>query len=277
MSEVARDVTDETFEADVLERSKSVPVLVDLWAPWCGPCRALGPVLEKVAGDSGGSFELVKINVDENPVTASQLGARSIPLVVAFRDGQPVSSFVGVQPESAIRRFVEALQPSEVDLMVEDARRAREEGRDGDAETILQAALENDVHHTGARIALAELLGDAGRTDDALAVLEKAEPGPAVQQLKSALRLQASGDVDLAALRASAESGDPDAAVTLGSALHARGETEAALEVLLSTVIRDPTANEGAARQAMLDLFNVLGNDDPLVRTYRRKLAAALH
>jgi len=276
MSDIAKDVTDETFAEAVLERSRTVPVLVDLWAPWCAPCRALGPVLEKVTEAANGSVDLVKINVDENPATAGQLGARSIPLVVAFKDGQPVSSFVGVQPEGAVREFVAALLPSEVDLMVEDAVRARAQGRIGDAETILRTALENDVRHATARLTLAQLLGDEGRTDEALDVLSKADPAPAVDQLRSALRLAASKDVDFDALRGRADAGDLHAAIALGNALAAKGDSESALEVLLAAVHADPAADEGAAKRAMLDVFNVLGKDDPLARKYRARLARAL-
>ena len=278
MSEVSRNVTDDTFAHEVLERSKTVPVLVDLWAPWCGPCRALGPVLERVAAEANGSFELVKINVDESPITARELGARSIPLVVAFKDGEPVSSFLGAQPEAAVREFVAELVPSEADLMVEDALRAREQGRDGDAETILNTVLNNDVHHTNARLTLAQLLADTQRTGEALAVLAKAEPSAAVEKLRSELRLaDTAGEVDLDSLQREAEAGDVTAAIAWARALHARGDTQAALNVLLTAVQSDPDADGGAARQAMLDLFNVIGKDDPLVRGYRSELAKALH
>lgn len=276
MSDHAIDVTDETFASAVLERSAEVPVIVDLWAPWCGPCRALGPVLEKVAAEADGAFDLVKINVDENPVSASRLGARSIPLVIAFKDGQAVSSFVGAQPESAVRRFVTALLPSEEDRMVDDARRAIAQERLGDGEAILRAALVSNPRHAGARLLLARLLGDTDRTDEALEVLAKADPTPEVEQLRSALRIAVSGAADLDGLRARFEAGDLSAAVALASGLNAGGETEQALEILLEAVRGDPRPKECAARAAMLDLFNVLGGGDPRVRRYRSELARAL-
>jgi len=276
VSEFATDVTDETFADAVIERSRQVPVVVDLWAPWCGPCRALGPVLEKVASGAEGAFDLVKINVDENPVTASRLGARSIPLVIAFRDGQPVSSFVGAQPEGAVRRFVAALLPTEEDRMVDDARRAISAGREGDAESILKTVLENGPKHVGARLLLARLLGDTDRRDEALEVLGKADPSPEVEQLRSALRLSASDGQDPDQLRDRVANGDLSAAIDLANVLHASGQTEEALQVLLEAIRLDPNPRESAARQSMLDLFNVLGTGSPLVRKYRTELARAL-
>jgi len=276
MTAIARDVTDETFGEEVIERSRTVPVVVDLWAPWCGPCRALGPVLERVAEAAAGAFDLVKINVDENPMVAGQLGARSIPLVIAFKGGQPVASFVGAQPEGAVRQFVAQLLPTDEDRQVEDAVAARGQGRSADAETLLRVVLEKDVRHEKARLTLAELLGEAGRMDEALAVLAKADPSPAVDQLRSTLRLAASEDEDLDALQAKADAGDLDAAVRLGNALAAGGDAGGALETLLNAVKAAPNANDGAAKQAMLDVFNVLGNSHPLVKEYRGKLARAL-
>ncbi|MDA1076415.1 MAG: tetratricopeptide repeat protein, partial [Proteobacteria bacterium] len=249
-------------------------VVVDLWAPWCGPCRALTPILERVAESANGAFDLVKINIDENPATAQKLGARSIPLVIAFKDGEQVASFVGAQPEGAVRRFVDQFVPSETDLMVEDALKARARGRDGDAETILKAALDNDVQHAKARLTLAGLYNDAGRVDEALEVLAKATPSPEVDQLRATLRLKGSDDVDVEDLRNKAAAGDASAALALGKALIAAGETVAALDVLIALVKTKPTNAD--AKQAMLDVFNVLGNQDPLVRTYRAKLAQAL-
>jgi putative thioredoxin len=276
MGDLAKDVTDDTFAQEVLERSRTVPVLVDLWAPWCGPCRALGPILERVADDAEGAFDLVKINVDENPVIAAQLGARSIPLVVAFKDGEPVSSFVGAQPESVIRQLVAELLPSEEDRMVDDAVLALEQGRAGDAETILRTVLEGQPRHARARLVLAGLLGEDDRIDEALEVLSRADPSPEVDQLRSALRLAVTEDEDLGELRAKAGTGDVDAAISLSHALVAQDDAESALQVLLSAVQRDPRGKESAARQAMLDIFTVLGGNDPLVRNYRAQLARAL-
>jgi putative thioredoxin len=235
----------------------------------------LTPVLERVAADANGEFELVKINIDENPQVAAELGARSIPLVIAFKDGEPVSSFVGAQPEAAVRKFVQDLAPSEADLMVSDATRALDQGRNRDAQTILEAALDIEPRHARARLVLAELLGDEGRLDEALAVLDKADPSPEVDQLRAALRLTAPSDVDVDDLKARADAGDEKAAITLSNVLLAEGDSEAALEILLDAV-RTNGAAQDVTKQAMLDVFRVLGNDDPLVRTYRARLASAL-
>lgn len=274
---MTKDVTDATFNDDVVERSKSIPVVVDLWAPWCGPCRALTPVLERVADDCADQFELVKINIDENPNIANQLGARSIPLVIAFKDGQPISQFVGAQPEGAIREFIGTLAPSQADLLVEDAERAIQQGRTGDAETILKAALAEQPHHAKAPLMLAQLLADRGSLDEAMTVLDKADPSPQVEQLRSALRLSVANDLDLDDLRSRAAAGNAEAAVQLGNALHAQGDNDAALQTLLEAVQNNPRDSENPAKQAMLDLFNVLGSSDPLVRNYRSKLARTLH
>ena len=274
---MTKDVTDATFNDDVVERSKSVPVVVDLWAPWCGPCRALTPVLERVADDCADQFELVKINIDENPNIATQLGARSIPLVIAFKDGQPVSQFVGAQPEGAVREFIGALAPSQADLLVEDAGHAKAQGRTGDAETILRAALTEQPHHDQAPLMLAQLLADRDRMDEAMKVLDKADPSPQVEQLRSTLRLNVADDLDLDDLRSRAVAGDAEAAVQLGNALHAHGDNDAALQTLLQAVQDNPRDSENPAKQAMLDLFNVLGGSDPVVRNYRSKLARTLH
>src|SRR4051794_39683777 len=147
---MAIDVTDESFETDVIERSKQVPVVVDLWAPWCGPCRTLGPILEKVTGETGGKVVMVKVNVDENPQISQAFGVQSIPLVVAVKDGQPVDGFLGAQPEQAVRQFVAGLLPSEADQTI--ARLVAQ----GDESSLLQA-LDLDPGNEEVVVKLAEL------------------------------------------------------------------------------------------------------------------------
>jgi putative thioredoxin len=213
-----RDAGDADFEREVVERSRSVPVVVDFWAPWCGPCRALGPVLERVTGDHAGQFELVKINVDESPEVSRRFGIRSIPLVAGFLGGEPVVSFVGAQPESQVRAFVAELLE-------------RHAGGGPEAE-----APQPDP-------------AEASRNEDALAA---------------------------ARARAEAQPGDLCARIELGRALAAAGRTEQGLAELLAAVRRDPAFDEGAARRAMLAIFDRLDDGDPLLARFRRELATAL-
>ncbi len=162
---MSTDVTDAMFQTAVLERSKSVPVVIDLWAPWCGPCRTLGPILEKVIAETDGRVEMVKVNVDENPAIAQAFQAQSIPLVVALVDGQPVDGFLGAQPEATVREFVERLlagQPDPVGDLVAL----------GD-EASLSEALTLDPGHAGAVVALATLFVESERHDEALALLAR--------------------------------------------------------------------------------------------------------
>ena len=280
MSDIAKDVTDAEFEQDVLERSKEIPVVVDLWAPWCGPCRQLAPILEGIAEQRSTDFELVKINIDENPKVAAQLGARSIPLVVAFRDGKVASQFLGVQPAPAIEEFIDGIVPGVVDQLVSESQALIATGDLVEAERLLNTAIETDSRHEGARFTLARVLAADLRFDEALAVLS---PIPSTGHdekaaLLAEIQLQQAGDVDIDALQKSveADSSNLNAAIALGKALGAKGDYERALEILLAVVKEDATFDEGAARLAMLDIFKVMGAQDPIARAYRSKLSSAL-
>ena len=279
MSDVAvRAATDATFEADVLERSHEIPVVLDLWAPWCGPCRQLTPMLERVAEERPQDFERVKINVDENPRVATELGARSIPLVIGFKDGKPEAQFVGVQPEAFVNAFVDSLAPSQADRLVRDAAMLDDPA---DAEQKLEQALELDARHEGAYLALARLQSGAGRLDEARATLGRASAfggGAELDRLTAELRVKAHAGDDLDALEARVreQPGDIDALIELGQSLGARGEYERAFDTLLSAVRANPKHRDGAARQAIVDLFDVLGAANPLTKAYRPKLARAL-
>lgn len=274
-----KNATDATFQEDVVERSRKVPVVVDLWAPWCGPCRALTPVLEKVAEDNGGKFELVKINIDDNPQVAAELGARSIPLVIAFKDGEIAGNFVGVQPEGKVRAFVDTLVPSEADEMCRDAAQALEQDRAGDAVTILRAALEFDGKHQQARIMLAHTLADTGDQAGALEALNDAESTPEIEQLRASIKLASSGEEDMEALKQASARGDLEATAQLANALlsdPSAGPVEA-LGVLLTAIETQPEARDGVVKETMLDIFKALGAQDPVVREFRSKLARALY
>lgn len=192
------DATDATFETDVVERSKTVPVVIDLWAEWCGPCKQLGPVLEKVIADTGGAVELVKIDVDANPNVSKAFKVQSIPAVYAMKDGEVVDGFMGAQPEAQVREFVQRLMPtaqqSELDRLLAA----------GD-EASLRAAIEIDSDHVGATIALVTLLFENGSTDEGLALLEGIPESTDTRRLAALARTGAPDDVDttLAGLLAS--------------------------------------------------------------------------
>lgn len=181
------DVTDATFDRDVIERSREVPVVVDLWAAWCGPCRTLGPILDKVVGETGGAVELAKVDVDANPGVAAAFRVQSIPAVFAISDGQVVDSFIGALPESQVRHFVERLAPPkrEADLLVEK----------GD-EASLRRALELEPAHPGAVVALAQLLVDRGEGEEALALLARVPETAEVRRVAAQARVGGDGEAD---------------------------------------------------------------------------------
>jgi putative thioredoxin len=276
------DVGDDDFASQVLERSHRTPVVVDFWAPWCGPCRALGPLLEKLAAQHAGAFLLAKVNVDQAPAVAQRYAIRSIPAVIGLRDGAIVAEFVGAQPEAIVRRFIAALLPSEADGLAKAGEALAKAGDVEGAMAKLRAALERDARHPRALLGLARLLGERGDAPGALALLEKITGGETelaeAEQLSAQLRMGAAASSDETALRARIESDpdDLDARIQLGRALAARARHEEALEQLLSAVKRDPRFGDDAARKSMLDLFAVLGGEHPLTQRYRAELARAL-
>ncbi|MGP0028905.1 MAG: tetratricopeptide repeat protein [Acidimicrobiales bacterium] len=235
------DVTDASFQADVVSRSSEVPVVVDLWAPWCGPCTTLGPMLERAVAATGGAVELAKVNIDENPRVAQTFGVKSIPAVFAVREGQVVDQFVGALPEEQVTAFVQSLVPraSEADQLVAA----------GD-EASLRQALELEAGHVAATEALARILIDRGEATEALAALARVSETPATRSLAAEARLLESG-------------------VSVGEA--GSGEVESRLDALLDSV-RD----DDAARQEYVDLLETLGPEDPRTNAYRRALAARL-
>jgi putative thioredoxin len=235
------DATDATFEDVVLQRSFEVPVVVDLWAPWCGPCTTLGPIIERVVAGTDGAVELVKVNIDENPTISAGFRVQSIPAVFALRDGAVVDQFIGAQPEAAIQAFVDGLTParSEADLLAEKG------AADGD-EDALRRALDLEHAHPVAVPALAGLLIARGDTDGAVALLGRVPETPDIRRLLAEARLAAREDV-------------------------ATSDPGALLDGLLERVKDDPDA-----RQEFLDLLETLGPDDPRTLSYRKALSARL-
>lgn len=272
-----RDISAADFQQAVLQKSHDVPVVVDFWAEWCGPCRTLGPALERLADEAGGAFLLAKVDVDSNQQLAAQFNVQGIPTVIGFRDGMPADQFTGAMPEPAIREWLERLLPSEIDLVVDQARDAAIAGNLETAERLFRAALEEQSDHQEAGTGLAALLISSGRQDEALIVLGKLALTDEVERLQSAARLSASRDTDLNELTARLAASPENEAlqIELAMALAARAEYEPALDHLLSVVKARGESKEDA-RKAMLDIFEVLGDGHPLTTAYRRQLASAL-
>ena len=272
-----KDVETSGFEREVVERSFEVPVIVDFWAAWCGPCKVLGPMLERSVQDAGGAVELAKVDVDQNQQLAGQFGVQGIPTVIAFKDGAAVSQFTGALPEDQVREWIQQLIPSQLDLTVRRAEDLLEQGDTDAAEQLLDAVLAEDAIHQDAGVVMAGLHIDRGNTDEALALLARLRPTDEVQQLQAAARVGAAGAIDVDALEATLASNPTDRAaqLSLAKARAARGEAEAALEAMISIVEERGDESENA-RKAMLDVFEILGAEDPLVRTFRQRLASAL-
>jgi putative thioredoxin len=277
-SEWVIDVGDDAFEREVLERSKTTPVVVDFWAPWCGPCKAIGPVLERLAEEHRGAFVLAKVNVDEAPAVAQAFRIQSIPAVKGFRDGMLAGEFVGAQPEPVIRQLLDAILPTAADRLVASAATQPPAA----AEATLREALALEPRNANALVALARLLAARDEIAEALALLERVTPpSPAVaeaERLAAELRTRQDGTGDEDALRArvAADPHDVAARLELGRTLVARGRHEEGLAELLEVVRRDRHFEDDAARKAMVDQFAVLGNDHPLTERFRSELAKAL-
>jgi len=279
MPAFVREVDETNFEQLVLDRSRDVPVVVDFWAPWCGPCRLLGPALERSVAELGGRVELAKINTDENPTLASRYRIEGIPAVKAFRDGRVLSEFTGALPEPQVKAFLQRLLPTEADQLAEAAVREAYAGNRDMAEATYRRALEQDRGHNAANLGLARLLAARGATDEAMGLLENIPADPEAARLRAEIALSAAAEgVDEAELarRVGQDPKDVDARYRLGMALAARGAYEDAFENLLEVVHLDRKYQEDGGRKAMLELFALLGDGDPLTQSYRRRLGSLL-
>lgn len=272
-----KDVDNAAFQSEVVERSKQVPVVVDFWAAWCGPCKVLGPLLEKLAAEFEGGFELAKVDVDSNQALAGRFGVQGIPTVVGFKNGLPVSQFTGALPEHNVRQWLREVVPSEADRLAAAAGDLLDDGDAEAAERDYRQALMIDPHHTDATIGLASLLIDLERSEEALALLTSIQPTQEVERLQAAARM---GTVDTDTIpqlreRLASEPDNVAVRIELGTALAADQQFEASLDLLLEAVALGGETRD-AARQGMLDVFEVIGPEHELTVAYRRRLANAL-
>ncbi len=279
-----RDLTTDEFDAVVVQQSNERPVIIDFWAPWCGPCRQLAPLLERLVTERDGQVLLVKVNVDEEPALAQAFAVQSIPMVAAIRNGQLVDRFEGLLPEEELRRWIDALAPSEADRLLAAAK-ANVDSAPEQAENDLKQVLELEPKRDEARIALADLYLRRQRPAEAHAIITELERRgflePDAERIKSELELLDAaadvGELDEVRARAEAHPDDLQAQLHYAEALAGARQYADALDRCLAVVQRDRAGFGEPARQIMVNIFTTLGNAHPLVGEYRRKLATALY
>ena len=279
---IAIDVTDATFQQTVLEESRRRPVVVDFWAPWCGPCKVLGPIIERVAAEHDGQVVLAKLNTDENPRTAMAFKIQGIPAVKAFRDGRVVAEFTGALPEPQVRRFFEQLLPSAADRLAAEGARIAASGDLATAESKFRDALAHDSNHPEAILGLARILlgrDDANSKEEAERLLSRVPNDRRAKVLRHTLFLESfAAKNDPAELERDAKANptDPRARYRHGVMLAAQGRYEDALDELLESVRLDRRFADEAARKAVLAVFDILGMQSPVTREYQRRLSQIL-
>ncbi|OJW45649.1 MAG: co-chaperone YbbN [Thiobacillus sp. 65-1059] len=280
MSEHALDVGLADFQQHVLEESRQRPVVVDFWAPWCGPCKSLKPILEKLAAEYGGKFLLAKINSDDNQELAARYAVRGIPSVKAFIDGEPVDEFSGALPEGEVRAFLDRLIPSPADELRAQAAELRLAGDTSAALQRLADASRLAPAHVGIRLDAAEIMLDLGEADEASRLLASVpdDADPRAPQLKARLQFVGTADADEAELsaRVAADENDLEARLKLANLHVAAGRFEPGMVQLLEIVRRDRGFEDDIGRKTLLSVFTLLGSGE-LVSRYRRLLASALN
>ncbi|NKB56200.1 MAG: thioredoxin [Alphaproteobacteria bacterium] len=290
---LVKDTTTATFMADVIEASRETPVIVDFWAPWCGPCKQLGPIIEKAVASAQGAVKLVKINIDENKEIAAQMRIQSIPAVFAFSNGQPVDGFVGAQPESQIKSFIErvvqaaggSVGPSPVEQALEQAAEAEAAGDAQTAGAIYGEILKHEPDNLQAVAGLARSLLAAGQNDAARQLIDDLPPASREDaDIKSAIAAmeladkagEAVGQLAELESRVAANEADHQARFDLAIAYYAANKAEDAIDNLLTIVQKNRAWNDDAARKQLIEIFDALGSTDPLVADSRRRLSTIL-
>ena len=283
--DIIKDATDASFMADVVEASKTTPVIVDFWATWCGPCRQLGPALEKAVTAAKGAVKLVKVDIDKNPAYAGQLRVQSIPAVFAFVDGRPVDGFMGALPDSQVKAFVDRLAKknggSPIDELLELARESLELGDTGGAAQAYAQALQMDPQNAKAIGGMARLYQQGGDLERAREVLEMAPPDardPDIDSVRAALALAEAAPSETAEFerRIAADAEDHEARVEYAKALAASGRMAEAVDQLVESIRRDRAWNDEAARKQLLTIFEAAGPMSEVAKQGRRKLSAIL-
>jgi putative thioredoxin len=281
------NTTTKDFVRDVIDASREVPVLVDFWAPWCGPCRQLTPLLEKAVRAAKGAVKLVKLNIDEHPQIPGQMGVQSIPAVFAFQDGRPVDGFMGALPERRIKAFIARLigdERADAAADMESAETALDAGEVNTAAQGFAEALQKDAENARAAAGLAKCYiktGDLVRAEQTLALVPpaKADSAPVASaraSLELARKAANAGDAETLRAKLTANPSDTQSRFDLALALNAKGDRQGAVDELLTIIRKDRSFNDDAARKQLLELFDAWGTSDPATRSGRQRLSSLL-